>query len=207
MEKKFDHNKMCNSLFGWWIINFPTFSLSLDYYFNICFVVALVCSKSLACFSNRAQIYHSRPAATQHLRCQNRVHHVQIFPQLQCRPLSFWSYCILFVAQLWQHKALIYSEAVGGARQARARRAITLTSNCRETQPRDGDHKSVSDEPRHSQLICIHSPAGLLSESISTGAETAAGGGMRETLTRRRCSACGIWSDALGVRFASSYCK
>lgn len=137
--------------------------------------MALVCSKSLACFSNRAQIYHSRLAATQHLRCQNRVHHFQIFPQLQSRPLFFGgSYCILFVAQLWQHKALIYSEAVGGACRARARRAITLTSNCRETQPRDGDHKSVSDEPRHSQLICIHPPAGLLSESISTGAETAA---------------------------------
>lgn len=86
----------------------------------------------------------------------------------------FWSYCILFVAQLWQHKALIYSKAVGGACRARARRAITLTSNCRETQPRDRDHKSVSDEPRHSQLICIHPTAGLLSESISTGAETAA---------------------------------
>lgn len=121
----------------------------------------------------------------------------------------FSSYCILFGAQLWQHKALIYSEAVGGAWQARARWAITLTPNCRQTQPRDEDHKSVSDEPRHSQLICIHPSAGLLSESISTGAETTAAeaGGMSETLTRRRCSVSGIRSDALGVRFASSYCK
>lgn len=151
-----------------------------------------------------AQIFHIRLT-----RKVSSVSHIQISQGLWSCPVVFSSYCILFVAQLWQHKALIYSEAFGGVCRARARRAITLTSNCRQMQPRDGDHKSVSDEPQHSQLICIHPPAGLLSESISTGAETTAAeaGGMSETLTRRRCSVSGIKSGALWVRFASSYGK
>lgn len=153
-------------------------------HFKICFVVLLfflfVFFKLKITgiqFSNRAQIFYIRHKVSS-------VSHVQIFQQFRSRPEVFSSYCILFEAQLWQHKALIYSEAVGGACRARARRAITLTSNCRQMQPRDGDHKSVSDEPRHSQLICIHPPAGLLSESISTGAETTAaeaGGGGADT--------------------------
>lgn len=160
--------------------------------------------------TNSPQIFHASRSL-----CSSKWHQsCPDFPQLQSRPVLFSSFFTLFEARRWQHKAVIYSEVVG---RRVPRRAVTLTSNCRQTQPGDEDHKSVSDEPRHLQLICIQPPCrAIIGKHLvwcwdgggGGGWEMGGGGGgwVSETLTRRRCSVSEIRSDALGVHFASSFC-